>query len=82
MTELKVEENTFYVLKMKQGESSKITLHSDMGSPVRRIKEHLKGGANPEDIELMVVEIAEENFKIKGVPWSEIAVKLIKETHH
>ena len=80
MTELEVKENTFYVLRLKKGESDKITLHSDMGSPVNRIKEHLKGGANPEDVELMVVEIAEENFKIKGVPWSEIAVKLIKET--
>lgn len=80
MTELEVKENTFYVLKVKQGESGKITLHSDMDSPVSRIKEHLKGGASPGDVELMVVEIAEENFKIKGVPWSEIAVKLIKET--
>lgn len=80
MTELEVEENTFYVLKVKQGESDKITLHSDMDSPVGRIKEQLKSGASPEDVELMVVEIAEENFKIKGVPWSEIAVKLIKET--
>jgi len=80
MTELEVKENTFYVLKMKQGELSKITLHGDMGSPVQRIKEYLKGGANPADVDLMVVEIEEENFKITGVPWSEIAVRLIKET--
>lgn len=80
MTELEVKENTFYVLKVKQGKSSKITLHSDMGSPISRIKDHLKSGASPEDVDLMVVEIAEENFKIKGVPWSEIAVRLIKET--
>ena len=80
MTEIEVKENIFYVLKMKQGESSTITLHNDMSSPVHRIKEHLKGGASPEDVELMVVEMEEENFKIKGVPWSEIAVRLIKET--
>jgi len=80
MTELEVKENTFYVLKMKQGESSRITLHADMSSPVERIKEYLKGGANPEDVDLMIVEIEEENFRIKGVPWSEIAVRLIKET--
>ena len=80
MTELEVKENTFYILRLKKGEAGKITLHNDMDSPVSTIKEHLKAGANPEDVELMVVEIAEENFKIKGVPWSEIAVKLIKET--
>lgn len=80
MTELEVEKNIFYVLKMKQAESDKITLHSDMSSPVQRIKEQLKSGASPEDVELMVVEIAEENFKITSVPWSEIAVRLIKET--
>jgi hypothetical protein len=80
MTELEVKDNTFYVLKMKQGESHKITLHSDLSSPISRIKEHLRTGASPEEVDLMVVEIAEENFKIKGVPWSEIAVRLIKET--
>ena len=80
MTELEVKENTFYVLTTKQGESSRTTLHSDMDSPVRRIKEYLKSGASPNDIELMIVEIKEENFEIKGVPWSEIAVRLIKET--
>jgi len=79
MTELEVKENTFYVLAVKQGESKKITLHNDADSPVRKIKEYLKGEASPEDIELMTVEIQEENFRIAGVPWSEIAVKLIKE---
>jgi len=80
MTELEVKENTFYVLTIKQGESRRTTLHSDMDSPVRRIKEQLKSGINPDDVELMTVEIKEENFKITGVPWSEIAVRLIKET--
>ena len=80
MTELEVKKNTFYVLRVKQGESSRITLHSDMDSPVRRIKDHLKSGASPDDVELMTVEIKEENFEIKGVPWSEIAIRLINET--
>ena len=79
MTELEVKENTFYVLTVKQGESKMITLHNDMDSPILKVKEHLKSGASPNDIDLMTVEIEEENFRIKGVPWSEIAVKLIKE---
>lgn len=79
MTELEVKENTFYVLTVKQGESKMITLHNDTDSPIGKIKEYLKAGASPDDIEFMTVEIKEENFKIKGVLWSEIAVKLIKE---
>lgn len=79
MTELEVKENKFYVLTLKQGKESKITLHSDMDSPVRRVKEYLKGGTSPDDIELMAVEIKEEKFEIKSVPWSTIAVRLVKE---
>ena len=79
MTELEVEENLFYVLTVKQGEERKITLYGDMDSPVRRVKEHLKGGKSPEDIELMAVEIKEEKFEIKSIPWSMIAVGLVKE---
>ena len=79
MTELEVKENKFYVLTVKQEKGNKITLHSDMDSPVRRVKECLKGGTNPNDIELMAVEIKEEKFEIKSVPWSMIAVRLVEE---
>ena len=80
MTELEIKNNTFYVLTVRQGELKRITLHSDMDSPAHRIKEYLKSGTNPNDLELVKVEVSEENFKIQGIPWSEIAVRLIKET--
>lgn len=79
MTELAVKENKFYVLTVKQGKEKKITLHIDDDSPVRKIKEYLKGGTSPDHIELMAVEIKEEKFEIKGVPWSTIAIGLVKE---
>jgi len=79
MTELEVKENKFYVLTVKHGKERKITLHSDMDSPVSRVKECLKGGTSPDDIELMAVEIKEEKFEIKSVPWSTIAIGLVKE---
>lgn len=78
MTEIEVKENKFYVLTVK-GKERKITLHSDMDSPIIRVKDYLKTGANPDDIELMVVEIKEENFEIKSIPWSTIAVRLVRE---
>ena len=77
--ELEVKENRFYVLTVKQGKGKKTTLHNDIDSPVRKVKEHLKGGTNPNDIELMVVEIKEEKFEIKSIPWSTIAMGLVKE---
>jgi len=80
MTEIEVKENKFYVLTIDQGKSRRITLHNDLDSPVHRIKERLKSGTSPSDVELMTVEIKEENFKITSIPWSEIAVRLIKET--
>lgn len=78
MSELEVKENTFYVLRIKQENSEKITLHNDLGSSVGRLKEALKGGISPEQLELMSVAVKGEKFEIKGVPWSTIAAELVK----
>lgn len=79
MTELEVKENRFYVLRIKQENSEKITLHNEMSSSVKRLKEALKSGMSPEDIELMSIDVRGEKFEIKGVPWSVIAAELVKE---
>ena len=76
---MEVKENRFYVLTVKQGKGKTTTLHNDMDSPVRKVREYLKAGANPKDIELIVVEMKEEKFEIKSVPWSTIAIGLVKE---
>jgi hypothetical protein len=77
MLELEVKGNEFYVLTLKQG-NGKITLHDEMNSPIKKIKDYLEKGTNPEDIELITVEIKEDKFEIKGVPWSTIALGLVK----
>lgn len=79
MTGLEVKENRFYVLTVKQEKGKKITLHNEMNSPIREVKEYLKGGTSPDGIELIAVEIKEEKFEIKSVPWSTIALGLVKE---
>lgn len=79
MTELELKENTFYVLTVKKEKGKKITLYNDMDSPISRVKEYLKDKKSPDDIELMAVEIKEDKFEIKSIPWSMIAVGLIKE---
>ena len=75
--ELEVKGNEFYVLTVKQ-ENGKITLHNEMDSPINKIKEYLKKGTSPEVIELVIVEIKEDKYEMKGVPWSTIAAGLVK----
>lgn len=75
--ELEVKGNEFYVLTLNQG-NGKTTLHNEMDSPIKKIKEYLQKGTNPEDIELMTVEIKEDKFEIKGVPWSTIALGFVE----
>jgi len=78
MTELEVKENKFYVLRIKRNNEETITLHSEIGSSVKRIREALKSGLDPENIELICVEVKETRFEIQGVPWSTIAVELVR----
>ena len=75
--ELEIKGNEFYVLRVKQG-NVKITLHNEMDSPIKKIKEYLQKGTSPEDIELMTIEIEGDKFEIKGVPWSTIALGFVK----
>jgi len=79
MTELEVKGSKFYVLRVKRDNSEEITLHSEIGSSIGRIRGSLKSGINPDNIELMSIEIRGEKFEIKGVPWSVIAAELVKE---
>jgi hypothetical protein len=73
--ELEVKGNEFYVLTAKQ--QGKITLYNEMDSPIKKIREYLRKGTSPEDIELVIVEIKEDKYEMKGVPWSTIATGLV-----
>lgn len=75
--ELEVKGSEFYVLTVKNG-NGKITLHNEMDSPIKKIKEYLTKGKNPEDIELVIVQIKEDKYEMKGVAWSTIAAGLVK----
>ena len=80
MSELKVKENKFYLLTKKDGKNREITLYADMELPIKRIKEYLKQGVEPDNLELVSVEVREDKYLIQGIPWSVIALKLVKET--
>ena len=76
---LEVKENTFYILVDKHEENSQMSLFDDLSSSVKVLKEAMKKELNADKFELMSVEYDEEQFKIKTVPWSIIALELIKE---
>ncbi|KXB01930.1 hypothetical protein AKJ45_00930 [candidate division MSBL1 archaeon SCGC-AAA261F19] len=77
MSELKIEENKFYILTKNNGESE-TTLHNDLDSPIDKIREYLDGGTEPDELELLSVEMEEKQFTIKTYPWSKIASRLVR----
>jgi len=76
---LEVKENIFYILVDKHEENNQMSLFDDLSSSVKVLKETMKKELNANKFELMSVEYDEEQFKIKTVPWSIIALELIKE---
>jgi hypothetical protein len=79
MSELLVKNNKFYLLTKKDGKNRELRLYADMETPIRRIREYLKQGVEPDNLELVSVEAKEEKFVIQSVPWSLIALKLVRE---
>ena len=78
--ELEIKGNKFYMLVKKGGKGNEAWLYNDTKAPIGKIKEYLKKGANADDIELMNIEFKDEKFEIRTIPWSTIAVELVKET--
>jgi hypothetical protein len=79
MSEVLVKNNKFYLLTKKDGKNRELRLYADMETPIRRIREYLKQGMEPDNLELVSVEAKEEKFVIQSVPWSVIALKLVRE---
>lgn len=79
MMEIVVKENKFFMLLEKQGSKKEIKLYDEMNPAITMIKGSLKKGVTSENIELLSVEIKEDKFEIKTIPWNVIATHLIKE---
>ena len=67
------------MLTEKQGSKKEIRVYDEMNPAITKIKGSLKQGVTSEDIELLSIEIKEEKFEIKTIPWNVIATQLIKE---
>jgi pseudouridine-5'-phosphate glycosidase len=77
--EITVKDNKFFMLLEKQGTRKEIRIYDEMNPAIAMIKGSLKKGITSENIELLSIEIKEEKFEIKTIPWSVIATQLIKE---
>jgi hypothetical protein len=77
--EVLVKGNKFFMLTEKQGSKKEIRVYDEMNPAIIKIKNSLKQGVTSEDIELLSIEIKEERFEIKTIPWNIIATQLIKE---
>lgn len=77
--ELLVKDNKFFMLMEKQGSKKEIRVYAEMNPAITKIKKSLKSGVTSENIELLSIEIKEEKFEIKTMPWNVIATHLIKE---
>lgn len=80
LMELIVKGNKFFMLTEKQGNTKKIRIYDEMNSAITEVKKALKGGLSSETIELLSIEIKEERFEIKAIPWHVIATQLVKES--
>lgn len=74
--ELRIDNNTFYVLEL--GKQKRI--FDSEAAAVESLKDALAGDEklNPEAVNILEVDTSQEQWKIQGVPWSRIAISLIR----
>lgn len=76
MTEMKIEDNKFYILEA--GEEKWI--HDTEKSAVQSLKKMVSKSEelNQENVSIIEVNPTGKKWKIQEVPWSKIAIKLIR----
>jgi hypothetical protein len=76
--EMKLKGNEFWLLKdTNQNGISRV--FDDLNDAVKSLRELMEGDVDVTSISLVSVDIEGDDWKIKQVPWSEIAVRLVKE---
>jgi len=74
---LEIKQNKFYIL-IKKGKENKSLIFTEEKPAITKVKEYLKEGENAKNIQLLEVEIKEEKFEITTIPWSYIAMQIVK----
>lgn len=76
--ELMLPGKEFLLLEAPVEEKREITIHVAMATAIREIRDYISKGVEPDKISLVTVTVEPQELKAVGVPWSTIAVELIK----
>ena len=71
-------ENTFYILEASLESKKEQSIHVEMGTAVTMIHGYIEDDVEAERISLMRVHIEANKLSAQGIPWSTIAIELIK----
>ena len=72
---LEIENDKFYVLEL----GDKKWLFKTEKEAIDALKEKAKSeDINPEKINVLEVDLSKEKWEVKGIPWSKIALQLIR----
>lgn len=72
--EMKLEGNEFWLLDSSDDKR----IYDNLDDAVKSVKSLMESDVDTDNMSLVVVTFEGDNWSIKQVPWSEIAVKLVK----
>ena len=77
--ELKESEEGFFCYFLdKRGEDREVTIHNTLETGIEKVKGYLENETLPEEISLMKIRMEAAELKVDGIPWSTIALELVK----
>jgi hypothetical protein len=76
--ELMLPGKEFLLLEAPVGDKREITIHIAMATAIREIRGYISKGVDPDMVSLVTVTVDPQELKAVGIPWSTIAVELIK----
>ena len=77
--ELTLPGEEFYLLEAPIKNSREISIHLDMPTAIVKIREYISKDIPTDKISLVKVTVEPDQLKAVGIPWSTIAVELIKK---
>jgi len=76
--ELMLPGKEFLLLEAPVKDKREITIHIAMETAIREIRGYISKDVEPDKISLVTVTVEPQELKAVGIPWSTIAVELIK----
>lgn len=75
--ELKIKD-IFYILELRKGEKETF-LYDNIDEAIRKVALLIKSNISANDILLSEIKIQKDSLVVRGIPWSVIVEKLLKD---